>query len=287
VRQTHTDWELVIADDGSAEDVRAYLQNLGDARIRVLWLPHSGNPSIVRNAAIRSARGMYLAFLDSDDLWEPTKLEVQLHALRASPGRRWSYTAVAQIGPDGKLNADAKVAPWIPYEGNIVEPLLKLEALLATPAVMAERSLVEEVGGFDESLLFGEDYDLWLRLAMRSEVTVVAERLASVRSGGVHYSVNRIGAYDGWVRLYGKMAKCLPDARLRALARRKRADNTIILARLHVAAGNRAIAWWTLVGATRYCWMYPRWWASAARATIRAGLPARWLSLHRRLLRRD
>jgi glycosyltransferase involved in cell wall biosynthesis len=275
LRQTHPDWALVIADDGSSDDVRAYLRELGDPRITVLWLPHSGNPSIVRNAAIRSARGTYLAFLDSDDLWEPTKLEVQLRALRASPDRRWSYTAVAQIDPDGRPISNPKLAPWIPYDGSIVEPLLKIEALLATPAVMAERSLVEEAGGFDEGQLFGEDYDLWLRLAMRSEVTVVTERLALVRTGGLNYGANRIGAYEGWVRLYGKMAACLPDARLRAIARRKRADNSLIVAGFHVAAGNTATVWKTLLGAARYGWRYPRWWVGAARATMRAALPAR------------
>src|SRR3954470_20897049 len=82
--QTWNDWDLVIADDGSDDDVRAYLHDLEleqRPRVRVLSLPHRGNPAAVRNAALHVATGTYVAFLDSDDLWAPRKLELQLDAL--------------------------------------------------------------------------------------------------------------------------------------------------------------------------------------------------------------
>ncbi|HYM28419.1 MAG TPA: glycosyltransferase family 2 protein, partial [Steroidobacteraceae bacterium] len=63
--QTLTDWELIIADDGSGEDTRAYLRSLTDPRVRVLWMAHSGRPGVMLNAALRAARGEYVAFLDS------------------------------------------------------------------------------------------------------------------------------------------------------------------------------------------------------------------------------
>src|ERR1700734_971226 len=82
--QSFTDWELVIADDGSGADTRQYLRTLErDARITLIWLTHSGTPAIVRNAALGRAGGEYVAFMDSDDLWTPVKLERQLKALRA------------------------------------------------------------------------------------------------------------------------------------------------------------------------------------------------------------
>src|ERR1700732_1465702 len=77
--QTLADWELLIADDGSDEETRAYLEHLGGLpRVKLIWLAHSGNPSAVRNAALREARGDYIAFLDSDDVWLPSKLERQV-----------------------------------------------------------------------------------------------------------------------------------------------------------------------------------------------------------------
>src|SRR5688500_18037974 len=89
--QTMPDWELVIADDGSGREVRDYLDSLNDgARVRTLFLPHSGNSGTARNAAIAVARAPYIAFLDSDDLWEPRKLERQLAMTRAEDGCDWS-----------------------------------------------------------------------------------------------------------------------------------------------------------------------------------------------------
>ena len=82
--QTFTDWELIIADDGSDLETREYLQSLANhSRVTVVSLPHTGRPSMVRNAALLRAAGEYVAFLDSDDLWAPRKLERQIETLRA------------------------------------------------------------------------------------------------------------------------------------------------------------------------------------------------------------
>src|ERR1700684_4688077 len=68
--QTFADWEFIIADDGSDLETRQYLQSLADdPRVSVVWLPHTGKPSMVRNAALLRAAGEYVAFLDSADLW--------------------------------------------------------------------------------------------------------------------------------------------------------------------------------------------------------------------------
>jgi len=99
--QTFQDWELILADDGSDDGTRAYLRTLSESsRIKLILLPHTGNPGRVRNAALREAKGDYIAFLDSDDLWLPPKLETQIKALRDSP-RRWSYTAFDRIDEFG------------------------------------------------------------------------------------------------------------------------------------------------------------------------------------------
>jgi glycosyltransferase involved in cell wall biosynthesis len=242
LRQTCADWELIVADDGSGDETKAYLRGLSDPRVRVLWLPHSGRPSIARNAAIGVAQGRYIAFMDSDDVWAPTKLAVQVRAMQSAPTRRWSYTALAIIDTEGRPKSDAGYKPRIPYDGDIVERLLTLDAIIGTPAVMAERSLIDEVGGFDEALAVNEDQDLWLRLAMRSETTAIAEPLVSVRDkgGDPRYTENNIGAAEGWIRLYGKMVARLSDPRLRAIARRRRAYQARQLALLRARWAWRA-----------------------------------------------
>jgi glycosyltransferase involved in cell wall biosynthesis len=264
--QTYEDWEMIIADDGSSKETRAYLRAIADPRVTVLWLSHTGIPSVARNQAIRRARGRYLAFLDSDDQWRPAKLEVQLDALRASPDCRWSYTAVDLIDDEGYPVDRTGFAPWVPYAGNIVEQILSIQAHIAIDAVMAERSMVLEVGSFDEGQRFAEDYDLYIRLAMRGPVHVIDAPLAVVRAGnGENYSANRIEVYEGWVQLYEKYAATLPCQRLRALARRRRAENLLILARLYTNAGKSWAALRTLLfGTPRSLLAYPPWaWCGA------------------------
>jgi glycosyltransferase involved in cell wall biosynthesis len=279
--QTHGDWELIVADDGSDDETRAYLSGLADSRVHPMWLPHSGNPSAVRNRAIRRARGRYIAFLDSDDLWEPRKLEVQLSAMHSRPDRRWSYTNVVLTdATDKPLPSD--MDRWGLHEGNIIEPLLNLRVNISTAAVMAERSLIEEVNGFDEEQHFGEDCDLWLRLSLLSEVSVSSEPLARIRDRhSDRYSIDRISEYHGWVRLYGKMAEIVPDARLQSLCRRRRAEVTLFLAGLYFDRRDHVAVARTLVAGTRLSWRYPQWWWGASKAALRSIVPGHVLSMYR------
>jgi len=266
--QTLVDWELIVADDGSGGATQTYLSQLTDARIRVLRLAHSGNPSVVRNAAIRAATGRFLAFLDSDDLWLPHKLERQFALMSAQPARRWSYTQIRRIDAEGNDAASNGVVPWRALDGHIVEPLLRLEALIATPSVIAERNLVLEAGAFDEQQRFCEDYDLWLRLAMRSEAGAFADKLACVRVHLDNYSQDRIGAHEGWLRLYSKYAGTLDDPRLRAICRQRRASCGLTLATLYRRDGRPRLALRAFADSAADGWSNLRWWPRAGRTLL-------------------
>src|SRR5678815_5627983 len=105
--------DRIVADDGSGDDLRATLRDLGNRpRVKVVWLPHRGVPAAVRNAAVREAAGTHVAFLDSDDLWAPRKLEVQIALLTARPECRWSYTAFRQVDRLGAPLADERTRHW-------------------------------------------------------------------------------------------------------------------------------------------------------------------------------
>src|SRR5450631_91019 len=231
--QTFVDWDLIIADDGSAEQTRVFLRTLmSQPRVKVIWLPHTGNAGAVRNAAIREAKGEYIAFLDSDDLWRPTKLERQIAALRSSANCRWSYTGYDRIGATGELIYPDAV-PMAPHRGAIFEQLLTLEAEVSTPAVVVERRLLTQVGGFDEELLLWEDYDLWLRLALHSDVDLIDEPLTRLRSHEQHYSGAGSRNQEDRLRLLKKMLPLATDAHLRSLTDRLIARSTLDLARLY------------------------------------------------------
>jgi glycosyltransferase involved in cell wall biosynthesis len=280
--QTYTDWEIIIADDGSAQETTTYLQSLAVAQVRILRLRHSGNPSRVRNCAIEAASGRYLAFLDSDDIWAPSKLEKQIAALRDRVNCRWSYTACDQIDENGCPLVKKNAGPIIRPEGWIFEQLLKLDIGIAMPTVVAERDLVNEVGGFDEQQRFGEFHDLCLRLAMRSEVVSLREPLCSIRTHKDHYSGDKIGDHAGWMRLYEKMASFTTIPRLRAYCAKMRAETSLKLAWQHGINGDFRGVWTTLRRASSFSWRYPQWWWGALKGIVRSLIPQAMISALRR-----
>jgi glycosyltransferase involved in cell wall biosynthesis len=271
--QTYVDWEIVIADDGSAEETRTYLQSIAASRVRTIWLPHSGNPSRVRNVAIEAATGRYLAFLDSDDVWAPTKLEKQIGALRDRAKSRWSYTACDHIDESGCQLAKKHRRTIVRPEGWIFEQLLTLEIGIAMPTVVAERSLVDEVGRFDEQQRFGEFHDLCLRLAMHGEVVVVREPLCSVRTHNEHYSSDKIADHAAWMRLYEKMEHFTTVPRLSAHCKKMRAETSLKLAREQGVGGDLRGAWNTLRRAAIFSWRYPQWWWGVLKGILRSIVP--------------
>ena len=271
--QTYTNWELVIADDGSSDITRTYLQTLIRPNVRVLWLPHCGNPSRVRNAAIRAATGKYVAFLDSDDMWPPTKLEEQVAALRARPECRWSYTMCDHIDKNGCI-LDKPYLIHVKFaEGWVFEPLLQLRFSIAMPTVIAERDLINEIGGFDEAQLFAEFHDICLRLALKSEAMALRRPLCMVRNHDEHYSADRASGQAGWMRLYQKMMSLAPNVNARNFCARMCADTSLRLARVYADQREYRAIWRTLAHAVAFSWRYPKWWSGAFKCLLRPVVP--------------
>ncbi len=281
--QSFEDWELIVADDGSTEETRAYLRTFMTGRVRATWLAHCGNPGHVRNRAIGIATGHYLAFIDSDDIWAPRKLEKQINLLRGSPDRRWSYTRCDRIDEDGRPIVDDALRRRVPPDGWILEQLLRDQKnQMAMASVVAARDFVEEIGGFDEEQRWCEDYALYLRLAMRSKVAVVPEELCSVRNHTDHYSGNRAAEYQSRMNLYGKMGRLVADPALRSICKRKRAEQSLILAGIHGDKRDYRAVGRTLAAASAYSWSYPDWWFGALKAAVRPFVPKGPLDAYRR-----
>lgn len=275
--QTCRDWELIIADDGSDAATLEYLDTLARlSRVEVIRLAHSGNPGVARNAALRIARGEYVAFLDSDDTWLPTKLDVQTRALRASVECRWSYTDHIRIDAAGKsINSQRDPNRTLP-QGQIVEQLLRLQAGTPTPTVMAERALIEEAGAFDEQQGLHEDYDLWLRMALLSKVLALPEPLSCVRRHDDHFSGGGVRNFEARLRVFEKIQDRVTGLRPRAVLRDERARQAGGLAGAYATAQDSAGVWRTIAASWPYSWRSGRWYAACARAAVRALAPD-WL----------
>ena len=175
--QTVSDYELIVVDDGSTDETRSRLRGFG-ARLTVLTRSRGG-VAAARNLGANRSSGRYLAFLDSDDLWRPRKLERQLHFMERRP--RVCICQTEEIWIRNGVRVNPRNRHRKP-SGDIFRASLEL-CLVSPSAVMLRRDFFERVGGFDESLPVCEDYDLWLRIAKDTEVPLIPEALVTKRGG--------------------------------------------------------------------------------------------------------
>jgi glycosyltransferase involved in cell wall biosynthesis len=279
--QTFIQWELIVCDDGSDAETRAYLESLGDPRVRVILLSHTGRPSVVSNVALRQARGEFVAFLDSDDLWLPKKLDAQIASLRRNPERQWSYTRFALINESGEPTASTRDHDRPVSAGWVLEKLFRGEAIIAQPSVLVSRKLLHEIGLFDEELIMCYDIDLWFRLATHSEIDGVDEPLTLVRRHRQH-SGSDVQAWLDHRRAFEKAMRANRARHLDPLLRRRRADVSAGLAKSHARYGNRMDALSTLCASLPHSWRHPRPWLSAFVVTADRFAPQYLRSLLRR-----
>jgi glycosyltransferase involved in cell wall biosynthesis len=176
--QTYASWELFIVDDGSEDGTADAVQTLRDPRVRYVRQSHRG-VSAARNAGIRLAERPWLAFLDSDDRWLPTKLERQLNELERRPEYHVIYTDEIWIRRGIRVNPGKKHAK---HSGWIYPRCLPL-CIISPSSVLLSRDVLETCGTFDESYPVCEDYELWLRIAQRYPIRFLEEPLI-IKTGG-------------------------------------------------------------------------------------------------------
>jgi glycosyltransferase involved in cell wall biosynthesis len=281
--QTFGNWELLIADDGSDAETLDYLSRLEQApRVQLIRLTHSGNISAVRNDALRRARGDYIAFLDSDDVWMPSKLERQLASLVSRPDRRWSYTGFKLV--DASLRALDRPIRFSGAAGWIVDSVLDMQTAVVTPAVLARRDLIEEVGLFDEQLAICGDFELWVRLALASPVDCIREPLVLVRRHAEH-CYDDVATCRDFARALDRSQALIVEPQTRAILRRRRAIANATLARSLATSGLRVPALATLLTSVQYSWLYREWWQLGAGATARVLTPKKLRTQLRRIRR--
>ena len=161
--QTFRDFDVHVIDNGSTDDTKEVVESFGDERLNYFWKEDSGLPADSRNVGIARSRGEFIAFLDSDDLWLPDKLERQVKAMRANPNCGLVACNYARAG-EHPLAGRAVLRRSIPT-GKVFEKLLYVN-FISTSMAMARRSALEKVGLFhiDPAINCSEDFDLWLRI---------------------------------------------------------------------------------------------------------------------------
>ncbi len=194
--QTYQNVEIVVVNDGSTDGTEKAVQNYFSSG-KVRYFKHEVNKGIpaARNTGIRNSLGDYVAFLDSDDMWLPDKVEVQLQAFSQDTTRQVGvvWTDAYYVDESGGSRTSGTVLPddfaLLPDEK--VLKLLFMKNFVIAGTSMIGRSCFDKVGLLDEELRGGaDDYDLWLRLAPHFKFSYVPIPLATVRlHGGNHSSV--------------------------------------------------------------------------------------------------
>lgn len=176
LRQTFTDFEIIVADDGSTDQTAPWASQVDDPCVTLVSQPNQG-VSVARNTGISYAQGDYIAFLDGDDFWETTKLEQQVRLLDSRPEIGLVHTWLALMDEQSHLTGRV-LKPEA--EGEVWQQIIESN-MVACSTVMIRRRCLEETGVFDPDLLVAEDWDLWIRIAASYPFAVIKEPLVRYR----------------------------------------------------------------------------------------------------------
>ena len=177
VSQTYQDFELIVVDDGSTDKTSKVMESFPKAQY--LSIKKNSGVSNARNVGLASAKGELICFLDSDDLWNEKKIQIQAQWLENNKDSQLCYTDEIWIRNGVRVNPMNRHRK---YSGDIFRHCLDL-CIVSPSSVMIRAKLFDEIGNFDESLPACEDYDLWLRIASKYAFHFIEEPLI-IKYGG-------------------------------------------------------------------------------------------------------
>jgi glycosyltransferase involved in cell wall biosynthesis len=216
LEQTYADFEVIVADDGSIDNTREMLTGLSE-RVRYVPLAHGGR-SRARNHALTLAKGRYIAFLDSDDLFFPYTPATQVDHLERNPEYGMVYGSAICFSETGEfLGAyEAEKSGWLYYDIALYLPLT-----ITLPTVMLRKSVVEEIGGFDERMERFEDTDMWRRVSRRHKILAINKPLSKLlthQGNRLREPINELNNIKYYVRKLMKEDRSFRDVCKRKLA---------------------------------------------------------------------
>ncbi|MHB8117595.1 MAG: glycosyltransferase family 2 protein [Methanothrix sp.] len=222
--QTYQDFELIVVDDGSADNTDEVVKGFNDLRIRYIRHEQNKGSAAARNTGINAAQGEYIAFQDSDDEWLPEKLEKQMRIFEMAPAQVGVvYTGFYLIKGDRKTyipDPNIKIT-----EGNIHSELLKRN-FVGTPSAVVRKRCFKKVGMFDERLPSLEDWELFIRISEYYTFSCINEPLLNAFFSPGSISTNKDAHH--------KAFKLILEKHIRTFKR-----NRYLLASMQYMIGNR------------------------------------------------
>lgn len=187
--QSYRNLEIIVVDDGSTDNTRDVLRKYQN---NIAYISQNNNgPSSARNYGIRTARADHIAFLDSDDVWFPEKLEAQMEVMSRNQTIGLVGCGAYTIDSEGRIEKE-----YISEEYHTRQEFLKdlqTRKISFNPSiVLVKRTCMDRVGGFKEELHYGEDWDLWLRIVKQCEVEFIRKALVKLRKYDGYRSYHQV-----------------------------------------------------------------------------------------------
>lgn len=201
--QTFKNFEIVIVNDGSTDESASIIEcytNKFNRRLNLITQTNQGQ-TVAKNVGIRNSSGQFIAFLDSDDIWAPEKLECQAFLMQSNLDMGLSYTNAYKINEMGVKTDTITASPL--YRENCFDRLLLRNNIVAS-SVMIRREMIDQVGFFDESLEACENWDLWIRIAKVAPIDFIDRPLTLYRVHSGNMSKNLDKMYRSRLKLIDK-----------------------------------------------------------------------------------
>ncbi len=188
LEQSFTDFEIIVVDDGSTDNTKNVIETFDDPRVQYYYQENKGR-SVARNYALLLAKGKYITFLDSDDLYLSNKLELQVNYLDLHSDISMIYTSANCIDENGNFlqhKYEASTSGWIYKDIAFFIPVT-----ITLPTVMVRREVFDSAGYFDEKMHRFEDTDMWRRISKFYRIMAIPIYTCNLRTHKDNHLINQ------------------------------------------------------------------------------------------------